>query len=88
MKKDFVYARDGGKCRYCGVELAYEDATVDHIKPKSRGGRAGKNSKNGALSCKPCNARKGNRLISPVFPAGNFNRKQWKKLGRPKVITT
>ena len=54
-----LYERDNGKCQYCSVRLPKTKATIDHVLPKSRGG---KNTwKNTVLSCKKCNERKDDR---------------------------
>ena len=63
-----VLQRDGYACIYCGVRagdvaagrrLSKRDFTLDHILPRSRGG---KNTwGNTACACQPCNQRKGNR---------------------------
>jgi len=34
--KRAVYVRDGGRCAFCGRELSYGRATLDHVVPKSR----------------------------------------------------
>ena len=48
-----LYERDKGRCQYCNTKLPKAQATIDHILPKSRGG---KNTwKNTVLSCKSCN---------------------------------
>lgn len=53
-----VLRRDGHRCAYCGGHAT----TVDHILPRSRGG---KNTwKNTAAACGPCNQRKGDRTPS------------------------
>jgi len=53
--KNFIRQRDNFTCVYCGN---YGD-TVDHIFPKSRGG---KNTwGNYATACQPCNGKKGNK---------------------------
>ncbi|MBT8228596.1 MAG: HNH endonuclease [Dactylosporangium sp.] len=50
-----VFARDGRRCGYCGATAT----TIDHILPRSRGGR---NSwTNTVAACSGCNQRKGNR---------------------------
>jgi 5-methylcytosine-specific restriction endonuclease McrA len=50
-----VVARDGHRCGYCGGTAT----TVDHILPRSRGGR---NSwLNTVAACGGCNQRKGDR---------------------------
>ena len=48
-------------CKYCGKELSFREATIDHIKPKSRGGNS--NIKNLCLACYPCNQNKGTRRV-------------------------
>lgn len=64
-----VLIRDGYTCVYCGVTpggivrgkvLSKSDFTVDHILPKSRGGRD--QWTNTACACYNCNHRKGSRL--------------------------
>jgi len=51
-----VLARDGGVCGYCGGHAS----TVDHVQPRSRGGR--NTWRNTVAACGPCNQRKGDRL--------------------------
>ena len=62
FSKRNVLARDGFKCAYCGTRK--EKLTIDHIIPKSRGGKT--DFENCVASCKPCNNRKGNRTPSEV----------------------
>lgn len=45
--------------RGCKTELTWEDFTIDHIKPHSKGGRT--ELKNAALMCRKHNSAKGNR---------------------------
>jgi len=54
-----IFERDKGQCRYCDKGLSYDSSTVDHVTPKSRGGRNSWN--NLVLSCAPCNYKKGSR---------------------------
>ena len=51
-----VLRRDTYTCQYCGSE---QDLTLDHVLPRSRGGRHG--WENVITACRPCNQRKGNR---------------------------
>ncbi len=44
-------------CKECGIELTWEDFTIDHIKPWSKGGKT--RLKNAAILCLSCNASKG-----------------------------
>lgn len=64
-----VLVRDGYICIYCGAKpgtlqrgkvLSKSDLTVDHILPRSRGGKD--HWTNTACACYNCNHRKGNRL--------------------------
>ena len=54
-----IYARDGHRCQYCGVEHPVGDLTFDHVLPVSQGGK--KNWENIVTSCIDCNRRKGGR---------------------------
>jgi 5-methylcytosine-specific restriction endonuclease McrA len=51
-----VLRRDTFACQYCGSE---GDLTLDHVLPRSRGGRH--NWDNVVTACRGCNQRKGNR---------------------------
>ncbi|QTX04120.1 HNH endonuclease [Agromyces archimandritae] len=51
-----VLERDQYVCQYCGAEAT----EADHVIPKDAGGRD--ELDNLVASCKPCNARKGNRI--------------------------
>jgi len=56
-KKKLVLERDNYICVYCGKQN--HSMTVDHILPKSRGGK--NTYMNTITSCKVCNHHKGNR---------------------------
>lgn len=47
------------RCTSCGKILSWDDFTLDHIDPYSKGGRS--RLENAALMCQPCNSAKGNR---------------------------
>jgi len=47
------------KCKTCKKELTWEDFTIDHIDPYSKGGRS--ELDNAAIMCRECNSKKGNR---------------------------
>lgn len=49
-------------CLWCEVPLTRQTATIDHIKPLSRGGLD--DESNVCLACEPCNKRHGNSLPS------------------------
>ncbi|WP_456455398.1 HNH endonuclease [Thermovibrio sp.] len=54
-----IFIRDNFTCAYCGKALKDSEATVDHVVPKSRGGKW--EWENLITCCKDCNQRKGNR---------------------------
>ena len=58
--KDAIFLRDNGVDQYTGKKLKRDEATIDHILPKSKGGRD--EWENLALTSKDINSRKGNRL--------------------------
>ena len=59
-----VYIRDDYKCQYCGDTFGHDDLTLDHVIPKSKGGKLGWT--NTVSACGPCNVRKGSKLIKPL----------------------
>jgi 5-methylcytosine-specific restriction endonuclease McrA len=67
MFKQQIFERDGHQCRYCGDT---EDLTLDHVRPKSRGGQHV--SSNLVTACRDCNRSKASNpvrdwLISQPF---------------------
>lgn len=54
-----IYARDGDTCQYCGKVFPRSDLNLDHVVPRSQGGRT--SWENVVCSCIPCNLRKGGR---------------------------
>ena len=73
--------RDNNQCQYCGNYFSSDKLTMDHVLPKSRGG---KNTwQNLVAACKRCNQKKGSRttkesgmipLKSPHRPKANILR--------------
>ena len=55
-----IRERDGNRCQYTGVLLRPEDGNIDHVVPKSRGGKDA--WENCVWSSKAVNSKKGNRL--------------------------
>ncbi len=55
-----IRERDGNRCQYTGEVLKPEEGSLDHIVPRSRGGKDA--WENLVWSNKDVNARKGNRL--------------------------
>jgi 5-methylcytosine-specific restriction endonuclease McrA len=59
LTKYNVYRRDGHQCAYCGSK---ENLTLDHVIPKSRGGKSSWD--NLATCCFKCNNKKGDKTPS------------------------
>lgn len=57
--KSEIIRRDGLNCYLCGKLLTVATATIDHIKPLSRGGFHCPN--NAKIACLKCNQRKSNK---------------------------
>lgn len=55
-----VFARDDSRCQYCGHRFPTTQLTLDHVVPRSRGGRS--SWSNLVCACTRCNVRKGGRL--------------------------
>lgn len=53
-----VFARDGHRCQYCGAAAE----SIDHVIPRSKGGPH--TWENVVAACRPCNVRKGDRLLA------------------------
>lgn len=70
-----IYARDRGRCQYCGTHVSRHSFQYEHVIPKSQGGKTC--WENIVVSCMPCNQRKAGRtpaqasmrlLSTPVRP--------------------
>lgn len=73
LNRRAVFARDDHICQYCGDAAE----NIDHVVPRSRGGTH--TWDNVVAACRPCNARKEDRLLSetqmrlrrrPTMPQG------------------
>lgn len=54
LSRQNIFKRDGGKCQYCS---STRDLTLDHVIPRSRGGKSSWD--NLVTACKSCNSKKG-----------------------------
>ena len=52
-----IFLRDGFTCQYCGERPGTRELNLDHVMPRSRGGRS--TWENLVTSCRDCNLRKG-----------------------------
>lgn len=90
--RENVFQRDGNRCAYCGKKHKRTELTIDHIIPKSKGGRS--TWDNTVACCGKCNAIKDDRtphqagmklLVSPRAP--NWFSPLQQKTGGPDVRT-
>ncbi len=56
-----LFLRDDFTCQYCGHRCACDRLSIDHVTPRSRGGRT--SWENCVLACVSCNARKADRPL-------------------------
>lgn len=59
FSRENVYARDKGRCQYCGHVVPRPESTYDHVVPRAHGGPT--RWENVVIACVPCNQRKGGR---------------------------
>ncbi len=55
-----IFARDRNHCQYCGKKFPTTELSLDHIIPRSMGGKS--NWENIVCACTNCNVKKGGRL--------------------------
>ena len=65
--KNNIFLRDDYRCQYCGEHFGIEELTLDHVVPKSKGGK--RSFTNICSACGPCNWLRGsNDKIKPLEP--------------------
>ena len=64
MFREGIKARDDYKCVYCGSS---KNLTVDHVRPKSKGGTD--TADNLVTACRPCNQAKGSMHVDVFMQA-------------------
>lgn len=64
FNRKMVYLRDEYTCQYCGCEFEVDDLTLDHVVPKSQGGKL--EWDNVVTACTSCNFMKGADLMRPL----------------------
>ena len=87
-----LFARDGGRCQYCGKAFPTSELSIDHVVPSCRGGET--TWENVVCACVKCNVRKGGRtpeqagmklITKPVRPKRSPMLSI--KLGNPKYAS-
>ena len=76
-----IHARDLSHCHYCGKRFPSRELTVDHVIPRSLGGRD--TWENLVTACVPCNSRKGSR--TPQGANMNLRRPPTKPRTNPTI---
>lgn len=66
--------RDGWNCKYCNIGLTQKTATIDHVIPRSKGGR--RTLQNEVLSCSICNNQKDNKTLEDFLKGRGYDDKQ------------
>ena len=59
-----LYIRDLYTCQFCGDTHPHKDLTIDHVLPRSKGGKT--SWANCVTACRSCNSRKGNETWRPT----------------------
>jgi len=70
-RRDKIFDMTKGRCAYCGISLRFDTFHIEHMIPRTRGGRNA--LVNIVPSCKECNQSKSKRTV-PEF-------RQWIKDG-------
>ena len=83
------FARDGGRCQYCGKKFPTPELSLDHVIPRTQGGKT--TWENIVCCCLKCNVQKGGRtphqagmtlIVKPVkpkrSPAVNLELSSWR----------
>jgi len=89
LNRKTLFARDGNRCQYCGEAYPHSQLSLDHVTPRSRGGKTC--WENVVTCCLNCNSQKGDRTpqeagmrlqVRPAKPKHNPMLKL--KLGNPR----
>jgi 5-methylcytosine-specific restriction endonuclease McrA len=59
LTKINLLTRDSFACQYCQKNLSTEESTIDHVVPRSKGGKT--TWENVVIACPQCNRKKGGR---------------------------
>lgn len=95
FSRENIYARDKGRCQYCGEKVSLSEFEYEHVIPRCQGGKT--IWENIVVACTGCNQKKGNKtpaqagmrlLAVPRKPDRNSKKRRivitWKK-GMPET---
>ena len=77
-----IFARDGNRCQYCGRRFPSPELSLEHVVPRSRGGKTSWD--NIVCACTECNRRKGGR--TPREAGMRLIRKPGRPLTNPVLV--
>lgn len=77
LSRKNLYLRDAGSCQYCNAKLSLKSGTIDHVIPRSKGGKH--TWENVVFACVDCNQKKGAKLLC------NTNMTLVKRPSRPSI---
>jgi len=83
-----ILVRDENQCQYCAVQFWDIELTIDHIIPRSKGGRC--IWRNVVAACKPCNQKKRDYLIenAPVSLIRIPKKPSYRSIIKKKIKTS
>jgi len=79
-----LYIESDGKCSICGRSIPISEATLDHIYPKSKGGKNTRD--NLRLACLVCNSIKNNRTGKEVMQTIRSITGKLRSIGNRKYV--
>ena len=56
-----IYTRDNNTCQYCGKQYATTELSIDHVTPRSKGGKS--TFENCVVACLACNRKKADKTL-------------------------
>lgn len=62
FSRENIYARDRGKCQYCGMNVKLSEFEYEHVIPRAQGGKT--IWENIVVACTGCNQKKGSKTPS------------------------
>lgn len=77
-----IYKRDDYTCQYCGSKPGISELTIEHIVPRSHGGRS--TWANCVLACTTCNKKKSNKTLEET--GMKLLRKPFKPKWPPQLV--
>jgi len=78
-----LFTRDKYTCQYCHIQPGVKELTIDHVKPRSRGGTS--TWENCVLACITCNRKKADKTLKESRM--KLRRKPVKPIWRPTFHT-